>query len=98
MFQSQSRRLRKTSSPKGKATRLPLQLLLQRKPLGCGGHNLREETAGIQFCFSSQSFWNAGAARKVSQTRSSLKMRAFQNLFFTWTYQNRPLIVASDSS
>src|SRR5436190_24098479 len=25
-------------------------------------------------------------------------MQAFHNLFFTWTYQNRPLIVKSDSS
>jgi hypothetical protein len=55
VFQSQSRRLRKTSSPKVQATRLPLQLSLQRNPLGCGGHDLREETAGIQFWFSSQS-------------------------------------------
>src|SRR5215467_13563150 len=35
--------------------------------------------------FPRRAFWKAGAPRKGSQTRSSVRIPAFQNLFFTWT-------------
>jgi hypothetical protein len=61
---------------------------------------LRDDSCNscLHGCFSSQSFWKAGAARKASQTRSSPKMPALQNLFFSWTYQNLPLTLAIDPS
>ena len=76
--------------------RLPPELSLPRNDLTCDGYDLAKSRQG--FTAAIRCGVLEMRERRVRAPRSSLKMPALQNLFFSWTYQNLPLTLAIDPS
>src|SRR5438874_5490499 len=58
-------------------------------------NNVQRPTLNVQRSISARCCWWEGT--EIRSPKRAVE-RILQNLFFSWTYQNRPLIVASDSS